>query len=343
MHSSGPPRRLVFIPIARLSTYLLFQQLISIFSIQALVLCETLGLASLDSCWAHGILVRYLDVIRVTRASWHEIGSWIRDALDLGLHRDGSSFKLPKEQVAARRILWSHTLHNDREWSILLGRPLTITFHTTEMPTREDLEPLGFACQTYLLARNRFTACLEAITHCFQERSQPVGQTAGRASRSYYKVLEVDDMIAEFLDSLPPYLAPGTTTSGKSKVDTSLDEHHPQLPYYRHIMNSEVCFYRSLLHRPYLLRPAVGGKHPFPESRRICVETALNDLRARKAYASKLTKEEIAQAFGGAYAMVSTTSSFLPTLSTELTDSSLHTVQFCHCCWSVPIDSLQPR
>ncbi len=44
------------------------------------------------------------------RASWHEIGSWIRDALDLGLHRDGSSFGLPKEQVAARRILWSHVI-----------------------------------------------------------------------------------------------------------------------------------------------------------------------------------------------------------------------------------------
>ncbi|SPO35228.1 uncharacterized protein PSFLO_00699 [Pseudozyma flocculosa] len=268
---------------------------------KALVLCETLGLASLDSCWAHGILVRYLDVIRVTRASWHEIGSWIRDALDLGLHRDGSSFRLPKEQVAARRTLWWHVLHNDREWSILLGRPLTITFHTTEMPTREDLEPLGFACQTYLLARNRFTACLEAITHCFQERSAPQG---GRASRSYFKVLEVDDMIAEFVDSLPPYLAPNATTkSGKSKIDTSLDEHHPLLPYYRHLINSEVCFYRSLLHRPYLLRPAVNGKHPYPESRRICVETALNDLRARKEYAAKLTREETAQTFGGAYAM----------------------------------------
>ncbi|PWY98564.1 hypothetical protein BCV70DRAFT_201884 [Testicularia cyperi] len=269
---------------------------------KALVLCETLGLASLDSCWAHAVLVRYLDVIRVTRASWHEIGSWIRDALDLGLHRDGSSFGLPKEQVAARRILWSHVIHNDREWSIILGRPLTITFFTTEMPTREDLEPLGFACQTYLLARNRLTACLEAITHCFEERSQSRGAN-GRASRAYYRVLEVDDMIAEFVDSLPPYLAPNWSTSKKAKTDTSLDQDHPLLPYYRYLILGELCFYRSLLHRPYLLRPASNGKHPFPESRRVCVETALNDMRSRKEYARKLSKEQLAQSFGGAYAL----------------------------------------
>lgn len=269
---------------------------------KALVLCETLGLASLDSCWAHGVLVRYLDVIRVTRASWHEIGSWIRDALDLGLHRDGSSFGLPKEQVAARRILWSHVIHNDREWSIILGRPLTITFYTTEMPTREDLEPLGFACQTYLLARNRFTSCLESITHCFEERSQSRGQT-GRTSRAYYRVLEVEDMIAEFVDSLPPYLASNWSSSGKAKTDTSLDQDHPLLPFYRYLILGEVCFYRSLLHRPYLLRPATNGKHPFPESRRVCVETALNDLRLRKEYARILTKEQLAQSFGGAYAL----------------------------------------
>ncbi|SPO22172.1 uncharacterized protein UTRI_02181_B [Ustilago trichophora] len=269
---------------------------------KALVLCETLGLASLDSCWAHGVLVRYLDVIRVTRASWHEIGSWIRDALDLGLHRDGSSFGLPKEQVAARRILWSHVIHNDREWSIILGRPLTITFYTTEMPTREDLEPLGFACQTYLLARNRFTACLESITHCFEERSQSRGPS-GRTSRAYYRVLEVEDMIAEFVDSLPPYLAPNWSSSGKSKTDTSLDQDHPLLPFYRYLILGEVCFYRSLLHRPYLLRPASHGKHPFPESRRVCVEAALNDLRLRKEYARILTKEQLAQSFGGAYAL----------------------------------------
>ncbi|KAF6767171.1 Zn(2)-C6 fungal-type DNA-binding domain protein [Kalmanozyma brasiliensis GHG001] len=269
---------------------------------KALVLCETLGLASLDSCWAHGVLVRYLDVIRVTRASWHEIGSWIRDALDLGLHRDGSSFNLPKEQVAARRILWSHVIHNDREWSIILGRPLTITFFTTEMPTREDLEPLGFACQTYLLARNRFTACLEAITHCFEERSASRGPS-GRTSRAYYRVLEVEDMIAEFVDSLPPYLASTWSASGKAKTDTSLDQDHPLLPFYRYLILGEVCFYRSLLHRPYLLRPATHGKHPFPESRRVCVETALNDLRLRKEYARILTKEQLAQSFGGAYAL----------------------------------------
>ncbi|CBQ72204.1 conserved hypothetical protein [Sporisorium reilianum SRZ2] len=269
---------------------------------KALVLCETLGLASLDSCWAHGVLVRYLDVIRVTRASWHEIGSWIRDALDLGLHRDGSSFGLPKEQVAARRILWSHVIHNDREWSIILGRPLTITFFTTEMPTREDMEPLGFACQTYLLARNRFTACLESITHCFEERSAGRGPS-GRTSRAYYRVLEVEDMIAEFVDSLPPYLAPNWSSSGKSKTDTSLDQDHPLLPFYRYLILGEVCFYRSLLHRPYLLRPASHGKHPFPESRRVCVETALNDLRLRKEYARLLGKEQLAQSFGGAYAL----------------------------------------
>ncbi|GAK63827.1 uncharacterized protein PAN0_003d2036 [Moesziomyces antarcticus] len=269
---------------------------------KALVLCETLGLASLDSCWAHGVLVRYLDVIRVTRASWHEIGSWIRDALDLGLHRDGSSFGLPKEQVAARRILWSHVIHNDREWSIILGRPLTITFYTTEMPTREDLEPLGFACQTYLLARNRLTACLEAITHCFEERSQSRGPS-GRTSRAYYRVLEVEDMIAEFVDSLPPYLAPNWSSSGKAKTDTSLDQDHPLLPFYRYLILGEVCFYRSLLHRPYLLRPASHGKHPFPESRRVCVEAALNDLRLRKEYARVLSKEQLAQSFGGAYAL----------------------------------------
>ncbi len=110
-------------------------------------------------------------------------------------------------------------------------------------------------------------------------------------------------MIAEFVDSLPPYLAPNWSSSGKSKTDTSLDQDHPLLPFYRFLIIGEVCFYRSLLHRPYLLRPASNGKHPFPESRRVCVEAALNDLRMRKESVRVLSSEQLAQSFGGAYAL----------------------------------------
>ncbi|KAI3483007.1 hypothetical protein L1887_54127 [Cichorium endivia] len=262
------------------------------------------GLASLDSCWAHGVLVRYLDVIRVTRASWHEIGSWIRDALDLGLHRDRQLV------LACPRSRWRLDASSGRTSSTTIASGASSSavrspspFTPPKCPRARILNPSALRARRISSRANRLTACLEAITHCFEEALPEPRAVGTYLARLLPRARSGRHDRRGLSTRCRPTLAPNWSELGQGQ-----DRHEPRpgpslLPFYRYLILGEVCFYRSLLHRPYLLRPASHGKHPFPESRRVCVEAALNDLRLRKEYARVLSKEQLAQSFGGAYAL----------------------------------------
>ncbi|KAJ9095195.1 hypothetical protein QFC19_007650 [Naganishia cerealis] len=125
---------------------------------KALMYCETAGTNDIRTIWAKSILVRYTDLVRNTQASWHVVGGWIRNAIDQGLHRDGTGFEppLPPDLTAERRVLWSHVLHADREWALLLGRPLAINQYSTRMPDDDDLAAYPWDYRVYLTTRNNF-------------------------------------------------------------------------------------------------------------------------------------------------------------------------------------------
>ena len=54
---------------------------------KAMGVCRTVGATDLDLVWAHGSVCRYLSFHRRSREVWFAVGTWIRLALDMGLHR----------------------------------------------------------------------------------------------------------------------------------------------------------------------------------------------------------------------------------------------------------------
>ncbi|KAJ9121519.1 hypothetical protein QFC22_002137 [Naganishia vaughanmartiniae] len=179
---------------------------------KALMYCETAGTNELRTIWAKSVLVRYTDLVRNTQASWHVVGGWIRNAIDQGLHRDGTGFEppLPPDLTAERRVLWSHVLH------------------AAMLP-----------------------ACL----------------------------------------SLDP-----------TKFNHALEQKYPRLPFYRQLINGAMFFHRILLHRPFMLKPIRKRRHPYRYSWQKCVETAVQDLRARSVWERTLSPSEQTQTYGGSFA-----------------------------------------
>jgi hypothetical protein len=85
--------------------------------------------------------------------------------------------------TAERRVIWSHVLHagefrnpdltldhtettadivtrpagTDREWALVLGRPMQINQYSTLMPTEADLMAWPWDYRQYMLARNELT------------------------------------------------------------------------------------------------------------------------------------------------------------------------------------------
>ncbi len=88
---------------------------------------------------------------------------------------DGAHLGQNCSATLQRRVLWSHIVHQDREWSVLFGRPMTeIPFSTTPAPTLQDYLNCGLelACAQYLVVRDSF-AFTSSASHASSRRSQP--------------------------------------------------------------------------------------------------------------------------------------------------------------------------
>lgn len=83
---------------------------------------EELSLTTLQSAM---YLVQIHD--RRLTECWSQLGASLRTAQAIGLHRDGSKLGLDPFQTEYRRRLWSYLYHADRLYSLILGRPPSIS------------------------------------------------------------------------------------------------------------------------------------------------------------------------------------------------------------------------
>lgn len=247
--------------------------------------------------WARSILLRYGDLIRNTQMQWCMKSAWIANAMDQGLHRDGSGFNLPAHVTAERRVIWSHCLHADREWALVLGRPMQISRYSTLMPTEADLEGLPWDYQQYLLRRNELTPILERISNLFQELSlkrTPKAHNNGNFSttdahndNTYQDLLAIDRDLEVYMSQLPSHFSLDPT-----KMNETVERKYPHLKVYRQIIIAQVNFVRITMHRPFMLKALRKKKHPYRYSWQRCVDTAIEDLRARKMWSRTLSQSE---------------------------------------------------
>ncbi|CBQ70013.1 conserved hypothetical protein [Sporisorium reilianum SRZ2] len=269
---------------------------------KALSLSESLGLHKLDSLSASLNLCRYLDLCRVPRSTWLQVASCMRGAIDLGLHLDGAHLGQNCAATLQRRVLWSHIVHQDREWSVLFGRPMTeIPFSTTPAPTLQDYLDTGLEmpCAQYLVVRDSFRVHIEHISRLFQEIA--ASSNSSPTSRIYERALEIDRDIVAFTENLPPCLTAGMPLSGGAMRHQDFST-----TFYHHLCTNQILFFRSLLHRPFWMESSeLVSTDRFKHSRQICVDLALSDLRGRRLLSRRIPVTMLCHLYGSAYSLLS--------------------------------------
>ncbi|KDQ12694.1 hypothetical protein BOTBODRAFT_34149 [Botryobasidium botryosum FD-172 SS1] len=251
---------------------------------------------SIELVLARLLTSRFLTFDRKITECWNALGTAVRTALALGLHRDGEKLGLDPFETEYRRRIWSYLYHADRTFALLLGRPQSIqdVYTDAQPPSNIDdselvshplispsPQPLSHPTpMTFCILRHALASIIGNIVHHFQQ-----------VGRSHYsEALRLDAELQRFVHSLPPHYS--------LQPDTSLDSTLDFLPVHRFLIITEVFFVRMSLHRPYILRKLNSNK--YTASRLACVDSAQQDFEVRQAFKRAMPKE-VVDSVGGAY------------------------------------------
>jgi hypothetical protein len=215
------------------------------------------------------LTVRYLILVRRAPDAQPLLGSTIARAQACGLHRSRRVFgAIDPEDDQERRLVWSYVYHMDRYCSLLLGRPLAISDHTTDAEPPMNLDASGYVVSPEQVTLNSFLIYRDKLAHIMGQVSSEV---FALEDPPYEAVERIEDAIQAWSRSLPPQL-----TVSPLAGDTSSPL---VLAIHRHFISTEFNFARISLHRPYLVRPDPTGH--FTRSRNACLDAAIDDLTIR--------------------------------------------------------------
>ncbi|WVQ83484.1 hypothetical protein IAT38_005625 [Cryptococcus sp. DSM 104549] len=225
----------------------------------------------------------YLVLIHDRRLTecWSQLGASLRTAQAIGLHRDGTKLGLDPFQTEYRRRLWSYLYHADKQYSLVLGRPPSISDSYTDAqpPSNIDLSEYNPALglppakpfteptpALFLILRKRLAVVIGKIVHHFQKLNEPA---------QYSDVEKLQQELDLLVDQLPPHFR-------MHNPDKSLDKVHFWLPVHRFMLLTEVLVTTIILHRPWLLRKLSSNR--YATSRTACFEAAKIDFHIRQDF-----------------------------------------------------------
>jgi hypothetical protein len=241
--------------------------------------------ATLVTVHAGFLRTSFLKNSGLVTESWHSLGQTIRDAQEIGLHKDVLDH-IPNSPGKAIEALWQLE-HRRRTWcglclwdchmGLVLGRPTSIDArdacttlpidtplsidrkNTMPFPRPADDPPTPL---TAFILSYKSIATFREILALEQEGPHP---------RDYTKVEKVHKEIILFSETIPAYIR-------TDNPDTTFDS-HPEcswLPATRHLLNSSIGFSMMSLHRPYVFTIA--------KSRSEALRGALRILRAQREF-----------------------------------------------------------
>ncbi|WRT64573.1 uncharacterized protein IL334_001505 [Kwoniella shivajii] len=170
---------------------------------------------------------------------WPILGTAVKVAQSLGLHRDGSHFGLSPYEIEERRQVWWEVVTYDRLQALCFGRPCATSdkYADTKIPENTELigDESGFHRAKYTL-----------IT--MMERVIDVQAQANAVS--YSAVMQLDSELREFKKNLPEHLLPNVAIQDLP-LDRSVE---PHLVIHRLGIRLQVAQMRLLLNRPLFAR-----------------------------------------------------------------------------------------
>ncbi|WVQ91888.1 hypothetical protein IAS59_005693 [Cryptococcus gattii] len=170
---------------------------------------------------------------------WPILGTAVKIALSLGLHRDGEHYGLSQYEVEERRQVWWEVVSYDRLQALCFGRPCSTSYKWSDTKIPEVLELIGdetgFHRAKYMLMN-----LMERVIDV-QTQVVPVSLTV---------VSQLDSDLREYKKNLPELLMPNVAIS-----DLPLDPNvHPHLVIHRFGIRLQIAQMRLLLNRPLFAR-----------------------------------------------------------------------------------------
>ncbi|KAH7635711.1 hypothetical protein B0T09DRAFT_27174 [Sordaria sp. MPI-SDFR-AT-0083] len=279
-----------------------FEDLATEYSESGVAIVSLLGKRqmTLTTVLAGFVRASFLKFIGMVPEAWHAIGTAIRDAQELGLHRSSFEPRPPPSasaeailqnqwEIQRRRKVWLNLVTWDIHCGATLGRPSTIdltsnppilpidvalpiTFTNFRSPTpliprSEDDPPTPL---TRILFSYKITLQLVSILSLEKEGASPA---------SFSKIDTLHQSLLDLENSIPPYFR-------LQDPDTRFDSLQQcyWLPWARALLPQLTAFNFMALHRPYIFTR--------PLSRQLAVEKGcLAMLRAQRRHWEMLSRE----------------------------------------------------
>ncbi|KAK8847607.1 hypothetical protein IAR55_005466 [Kwoniella newhampshirensis] len=170
---------------------------------------------------------------------WPILGTAVKIAQSLGLHRDGSHFGLSQYEIEERRVVWWELVTYDRLQALCFGRPCSTSYKWSDTQMPEVPELIGDE-DGFHLAKYNLMGMMERVIDV-QTQTKAVSFTA---------VTQLDTELRELKKNLPEVLLPNVAIQ-----DLPLDANvHPHLVIHRFGIRLQVAQMRLLLNRPLFAR-----------------------------------------------------------------------------------------
>lgn len=251
---------------------------------KAIVLAPTFSGESPDLVRAGILVSQYLILFGRKTEAWLTSSFAIRMAQAQGMHIDGESWGLPRKVLEIRRRLWSKLYAQDRSISLAVGRPYTINDkHCMKMNiTNVWLDETGISANSTPIQPDPLSDPTRSVYYaCQQELSSILGHIhdecfglspISTSYSSYEKVLNIDRVLQNWADALPPYF-------GLTEPDRSMDQEKKFLSWQRMYLHSAYHFARITLHRTFVVIESITDR--FHYSRDACISSACADLKLK--------------------------------------------------------------
>ncbi|WVQ79861.1 hypothetical protein IAT38_001961 [Cryptococcus sp. DSM 104549] len=170
---------------------------------------------------------------------WPILGTAIKIAQSLGLHRDGSHFGLSEYEIEERRQVWWEVVTYDRLQALCFGRPCSTSYKWSDTKMPEVSELIG--------DEDGFHRAKYGLMHLMERVIDIQTQTA---AVSYAAVAQLDLDLREYKKNLPDLLLPNVPIQ-----DLPLERNvHPHLVIHRFGIRLQIAQMRLLLNRPLFAR-----------------------------------------------------------------------------------------
>lgn len=227
---------------------------------------------------------RFLVLQRQAKDSWLTLGSAIREAQILGLHRLGPTPQMGTDEsrtTVMRRTIWMHLYFEDCFLSLIVGQAPSIhdTFCDTAPPARlpspsTDADAIHFDLGLILHIRMDMCRIVSRILDLFFSDEHDM---------TYDAVLRLDRELQDFQDCLPlPYRMDDARTGYVfAKFRTGADDGvFRRVALQRFLLHVSISYLLVSLHLPYLRRGSADSG--FERSRQAAIDAAICDHSARQ-------------------------------------------------------------